>query len=83
MTRRLNQQCLQLFLCVTLMLGIAAAEEYFYLNNGQGGQDWQIGAPQVEVIAAQPKRSLAEIRAFALQLVNRDRPPQEIEKCQQ
>lgn len=71
--RRLNQQRLQVFLYVTLMLGIGAAKEYFYLNNGQGGQDWQIGAPQVDVIAAQPKRSLAEIRAFALQLVNRDR----------
>ncbi|WP_460195084.1 CAP domain-containing protein [Thermosynechococcus sp. FA-CM-4201] len=73
--RRLNQQRLQVFLYVTLMLGIAlaAAKEYFYLNNGQGGQDWQIGAPQVDVIAAQPKRSLAEIQAFALQLVNRDR----------
>ncbi|WP_233838462.1 CAP domain-containing protein [Thermosynechococcus sichuanensis] len=71
----MKQQRLQVFLYVTLMLRIAlaAAKEYFYLNNGQGGQYWQIGAPQVDVIAAQPKRSLAEIRAFALQLVNRDR----------
>ncbi|HIK24733.1 MAG: CAP domain-containing protein [Thermosynechococcus sp. Uc] len=73
--RRLNQQHLQVFLYVTLILGIAfvAAKESFHLDNGLGGQDWQIGAPQVDVIAAQPKRSLAEVRAFALQLVNRDR----------
>ncbi|BCX12207.1 MAG: hypothetical protein KatS3mg067_1145 [Thermosynechococcus sp.] len=39
----------------------------------QGGQDWQIGEPQVDVIAAQPQRSPGEIRAFTLQLLNRDR----------
>ncbi|BAC08963.1 CAP domain-containing protein [Thermosynechococcus vestitus] len=73
--RRLNQKRLQVFLYITLTLGIAlaAAKEYFHLSNGQGGQDWQIGAPQVDVMTAQWQRSLGEVRAFALQLVNRDR----------
>ncbi len=73
--RWLNQQHLQSFLYVALTLGIAfaVAKRSVHLDNGSGGQDWQIGAPQVDIIAAQPKRSLAEIRGFALQLVNRDR----------
>ncbi len=82
--RWLNQQHLQSFSYVALTLGIAfaVAKRSVHLDNGSGGQDWQIGAPQVDIIAAQPKldiiaaqpkRSLAEIRGFALQLVNRDR----------
>ncbi|MFN4270032.1 MAG: CAP domain-containing protein [Thermosynechococcus sp.] len=73
--RRLNLQHLQVFLYVTLTLGTAFAtgRKYFHLSNAQGGQDGQIAIPQMDMIAAQPKRSLAEIRAFALQLVNRDR----------
>ncbi len=43
------------------------------LYNGQGGDDWAIGQPLTTVRRANVERSLPELRAFALELVNRDR----------
>lgn len=43
------------------------------VDNGQGGLDWQIGEVQAEWTELGPKRSLPELRSYAIQLVNRDR----------
>lgn len=43
------------------------------LYNGPGGTDWKIGEPGATLSNAFGLRSLPESRAFALQLVNRDR----------
>lgn len=45
----------------------------FYFNNGSGGTDWRIGKPEVNVWNANSSRSLPELRALALKLINRDR----------
>lgn len=49
------------------------AREAVYFDNGRGGVDWKIGKPQVSITNAHQGRSLAEVRQFALMLVNRDR----------
>lgn len=49
------------------------SQDYWYFNNGSGGTSWQIGTPIVNVTNAYSSRSLPEIRALALELVNRDR----------
>lgn len=43
------------------------------VDNGQGGLDWQIGEVQAEWTELGPKRSLPELRSYAMHLVNRDR----------
>jgi uncharacterized protein YkwD len=45
----------------------------FGLYNGKGGDDWTIGQPLTTVRRAGIERSIPELRAFALELVNRDR----------
>jgi uncharacterized protein YkwD len=45
----------------------------FYFDNGSGGTDWRIGNPEVTLWTANSSRSLPEIRAFALKLINPDR----------
>lgn len=45
----------------------------FYFNNGSGGADWKIGKPEATIWIANNPRSLPELRAFALKLINRDR----------
>jgi len=44
-----------------------------YFDNGSGGTDWKIGRPQVTLWNANNSRSLAELRSFALKVLNRDR----------
>lgn len=48
-------------------------KDAFYFDNGSGGADWQIGNPEVTVWTANNPRSLPELQAFALELINRDR----------
>ncbi len=43
------------------------------LYNGSGGSDWKIGKSLTTPLSAVSWRSLPELRAFALKLVNRDR----------
>lgn len=57
-----------LLLCLVLPYKSA-----FYFNNGTGGTDWKIGNPEVNFWTANNSRSLPELRAFALRLINRDR----------
>lgn len=45
----------------------------FYFDNGSGGANWRIGKPEVTLWTANSSRSLPELRAFALKLINRDR----------
>ena len=45
----------------------------FYFDNGAGGTDWTIGEPEVNFWTANNARSFPQLRAFALQLINRDR----------
>ena len=45
----------------------------FSHGNGPGGSDWKIGSPLVHFWDSSNSRSLSEVRAFALQLINRDR----------
>lgn len=57
-----------------LLLSLAyPSRSAFYFNNGTGGADWSIGKPQVSLWTANNPRSLPELRAFALELINRDR----------
>ncbi len=49
------------------------AKNFFYFDNGQGGNGWKIGSSTITVFNAYPSRSLAENRELALILVNRDR----------
>ena len=46
---------------------------WFSPSNGSGGSDWKIGPPLVHFWDSYNTRSLSEVRAFALQLINRDR----------
>lgn len=55
------------------VLTLYYAKDAFYFDNGRGGADWQIGQPHVSIMNAHQGRSLAEVRQFALKLVNRDR----------
>lgn len=73
--RRLISQRLKHFLgCALLLLCLAyASKDTFYFNNGSGGANWKIGKPQVTIWTAGYPRSLPELRAFALELINRDR----------
>ncbi|MCU0552131.1 MAG: CAP domain-containing protein, partial [Leptolyngbya sp. Prado105] len=48
-------------------------QDGFHLDNGSGGADWRIGKPQTTIWNASSPRQLPELRAFALELVNRDR----------
>ncbi|MEA5619188.1 CAP domain-containing protein [Cronbergia sp. UHCC 0137] len=41
--------------------------------NGEGGADWKIGKPKVNIWNAEELRSVEDLRKFALELVNRDR----------
>lgn len=62
------------YILSTLALGVVLlyySKDYF--TNGSGGASWQIGAPKVNISNAHVSRSLLEARAFALELVNRDR----------
>ncbi len=49
------------------------AKNFFYFDNGQGGNGWKIGSSTISVFNAHQSRSLAENRELALILVNRDR----------
>ncbi len=46
---------------------------WFGPYNGSGGKDWKIGEPLANGSNGLQRRTLSEERAFALQLVNRDR----------
>jgi len=60
--------------CALLVLSFAVPyRNAFYFNNGSGGADWKIGEPEVTFWIANNSRSLPELRAFALTLINRDR----------
>ena len=50
-----------------------SSKDHLYFHNGSGGASWKIGTPKVDLANAHISRSLPEIRAFALELVNRDR----------
>jgi uncharacterized protein YkwD len=57
-----------------LVLSLAAtAKNSFWIDNGLGGTDWQMGQPQVTFWNSTQPRSLPELRNFALKLINRDR----------
>lgn len=57
-----------------LLLGLAFPyKNAFYFDNGSGGADWRIGKPEVTLWTAHNSRSLPELKAFALKLINRDR----------
>lgn len=60
---------------IVLLAGIVAysARDQYYFSNGAGGPDWQIGKAQVNVFTAHHHQSLADMRQFSLDLVNRDR----------
>ncbi|WP_254048012.1 CAP domain-containing protein [Synechococcus sp. BDU 130192] len=60
---------------VILIGGMVAvsSKDFFYFSNGSGGEDWLIGKPLIGLFDAHQSRSLAESRALALELVNRDR----------
>ena len=49
------------------------AKDFFYFDNGQGGNSWRIGLSEINVLNAHQQRSLIENRELALKLVNRDR----------
>jgi uncharacterized protein YkwD len=59
---------LLLALCV-----IYSYKDALYFNNGAGGTTWKIGKPEVTLWTAHTSRSLPELQAFALKLINRDR----------
>jgi uncharacterized protein YkwD len=43
------------------------------LYNGNGGKDWKIGQSKLNLLTSNQGRSRDQLRAFALELVNRDR----------
>lgn len=53
-------------------------KDAFYFNNGPGGADWRIGKPEVSLWNSNNPRSLPKLRAFALELINRDRQLNEL-----
>lgn len=63
------------WLAIVMIIGILIGQsrDFFLFDNGAGGPDWQIGQPKITLWTAHQGRSLAESRALALQLVNRDR----------
>jgi uncharacterized protein YkwD len=52
---------------------LSAHKDGFHLDNGSGGENWKIGKPKATIWNASPPRKLPELKAFALQLINRDR----------
>ncbi len=63
------------WVAIAMIVGIVLGQSrsFFLFDNGAGGSDWQIGKPLITLGTAHQGRSLAESRALALQLVNRDR----------
>ena len=63
------------WLAIVMIVGIVLGQsrDFFRFDNGAGGPDWKVGQPLITLGTAHQGRSLAESRALALQLVNRDR----------
>jgi len=60
-------------IALVLLAVVYSVKDTFYFHNGSGGTDWRIGEPEVTFWSANNSRSLLELRAFALKLINRDR----------
>jgi len=60
-------------LVLVLVPTLYFTKELSSLSNGMGGENWRIGAPLVTLSNGYQRRSLPQLQAFALQLVNRDR----------
>ncbi len=58
---------------LTLLPALYLTQELSGLSSGTGGQEWKIGPPVATLNNSYQRRSLLELRRFALQLVNRDR----------
>jgi uncharacterized protein YkwD len=58
---------------VALLPALYFTKELSSLDTGLGGEDWRIGAPLATLSNGYQRRSLPELQAFALTLVNRDR----------
>jgi len=61
------------FIALISSVVLISAKDFFYFDNGQGGNGWSIGSSKISVLYAHQPRSLVENRKLALRLVNRDR----------
>ena len=67
-----SQQIITAIVIVVSMV-IFQGRDQLYFVNGSGGKDWKIGPPQAHLLNTYQIRSLSELQAQALNLVNRDR----------
>lgn len=58
---------------LALLPALYLTQELSGLSSGTGGQDWKIGPSVATLNNGYQRRSLLDLRRFALQLVNRDR----------
>lgn len=62
-----------LLIAILVDILLIQSRDFFLFDNGVGGPDWKVGQPLITLGTVYQGRSLAESRALALPLVNRDR----------
>lgn len=62
-----------LFSVVASIYGLVQLHQLYFQNNGTSGPGWAIGQPQTQWNLRLGNQPLPELRALALELVNRDR----------